>query len=164
VASWQAIRASRAEEDKSKELTEKVKENRRANKNLRLALDSLEKIYGDLAEGELSNVPHLETLREDYLKRLQEFFKEFARANRDDPKAQLEAARAYARLGSIQDLLGQKAEAEETSSRQFLPWKPCRIPVRRKSSWSWPGGGTDTAACCNTALGSGRRSDTSARP
>jgi serine/threonine protein kinase len=112
VASWQAIRASRAEEEKGKELAEKVKENRRANKNLRLALDGLEKIYGDLAEGELANVPHLEGLRKDYLQRLRDFFGEFARANREDPQAQLEAGKAYRRLASIEALLGQQAEAE----------------------------------------------------
>jgi serine/threonine protein kinase/tetratricopeptide (TPR) repeat protein len=128
VATWQAVRASRAEEEKGKELTQKVRENQRANKNLRLALDGFEKIYGDLAEGQsgLANLPHLEGLRKDYLKRLQDFFGEFARANRDDSQAQLEAGKTYRRLGAIQAILGQKAEAEKNiqqaiSALQSLP-------------------------------------------
>jgi serine/threonine protein kinase/tetratricopeptide (TPR) repeat protein len=113
VATWQAVRASRAEEEKGKELVAKVKENQRANKNLRLALDGLGKIYGDLAEDDLANQPHLEGLRTEYLRRLRDFFGEFARANRDDPRAQLEAGKAYFRLAAIQRILGQQAEAEK---------------------------------------------------
>jgi serine/threonine protein kinase/tetratricopeptide (TPR) repeat protein len=133
VASWQAVRASLAEEEAEQnyllakqELSEKIKENRRANINLRLAMDGLEKTYGDLAEGQLANQPHLEGLRKEYLERLRDFFGAFARANRDDPAAGLEAGKAYRRLASIQGILGQKTEAvknvqQAISALQSLP-------------------------------------------
>src|SRR5262249_6298810 len=80
------------------------------------------------------------------LQRLRDFLGEFARANRDDPRAQLEAGKAYRRLASIQGILGQQAEAEKNVQRaisalQSLPDSGSgRVQFELAMSWNEYGG------------------------
>src|SRR5207237_542345 len=88
-------------------------EKARAGKNLKLAMDSLDELYTDLAERGLAEEPHLEPLRHKYLERALVFYRKFATENSADPAVGLETAKAESRLAHILYLLGNRAEAEK---------------------------------------------------
>jgi serine/threonine protein kinase/tetratricopeptide (TPR) repeat protein len=104
ISLWQAVRATRARE------AEEFQRNR-AQANLRLSLESLDEIYTKLALQRLAQRPDLKGLQREYLQRALAFYQRFAQENSDDPTVRFETAKAFHRVGDIQDELGHAQEA-----------------------------------------------------
>ena len=81
--------------------------------NLKRALDAVEQMLTRVGEVELAHVPQMELVRRDLLQDALRFYQEFLRERSDSPLVRAEAARAYRRVGQIQDLLGKRDDAEK---------------------------------------------------
>jgi serine/threonine protein kinase len=84
---------------------------RQTAENLRLALQVLDKIYLRIAEKQLPRHPGQEQEDREFLQEALRFYEAFAQVN-NEPTLRLEQGQAYIRIGEIQRLLGQHAQAE----------------------------------------------------
>jgi len=83
-----------------------------AEANFKRALEAVDQMLTRVGEVQLSHVPQMELVRRDLLEDALRFYKEFLNERGDHPVVQVEAAKAYRRVGRIQELLGQNDEAE----------------------------------------------------
>jgi serine/threonine protein kinase/tetratricopeptide (TPR) repeat protein len=87
------------------------REKLRAEENLKQARAAVDKLFTRVAE-ELAGKPHMEQIRRALLADALEFYKGFLAQKGNDPEMRRETALAYARVGSIQEILGKASEAE----------------------------------------------------
>jgi serine/threonine protein kinase/Tfp pilus assembly protein PilF len=87
---------------------------RRAETNLRLALAALDEIYLKVVEDQLPRDPQREPEYRELLQKALSFYEQFAQINRNETMVRLETGRAYLRVGTIQQKLGQHDKAEES--------------------------------------------------
>jgi serine/threonine protein kinase len=136
ISTWQAIRATRAEDLASQRLVaeqqahdEAKREQNRAESNLGLALKALDEVFlGAIVEDRLLAQPvsaagddsasgyqpdPLSDVEREWVNRGLEFYDQFARQNDSVSTAALDAARAYHRIGLFQASLGSLASAEK---------------------------------------------------
>src|SRR5205085_10281603 len=85
----------------------------RAEENLRLALDSLDRLYLRAAEERSPRDPDWERQNRESLQAALTFYEALARQNRDGAAVRRLAAGAYARVGDIRRRLDQPGPAEE---------------------------------------------------
>jgi tetratricopeptide (TPR) repeat protein len=90
---------------------------RSAEVNFKRALDAVDQMLTRVGEVQLSHVPQMELVRRDLLQDALRFYQEFLRERADSTIVRAEAARAYRRVGQIQDLLGQRDESEAAYRR-----------------------------------------------
>jgi serine/threonine protein kinase len=104
-----AAQEARRAEAQQHQLAEKEKE--RAEENLKQARAAVDKLFTRVAQ-ELAGKPHMERIRRALLADALVFYKGFLTQKGSDPQLRHETALAYARVGDIQDILGNAAEAE----------------------------------------------------
>jgi tetratricopeptide (TPR) repeat protein len=96
-------------------------ERQRAQENLKLAWDTTNDMYVQVAEKWLADEPHMEPLQREFLLKALTFFEWYVEHEADTPSAQLEVATALRRAGEVYYRLGefQKARAalEDTVRR-----------------------------------------------
>jgi serine/threonine protein kinase/tetratricopeptide (TPR) repeat protein len=107
-----AAQQARSAEAQQHQLAEKEKE--RAEENLKQARAAVDKLFTRVAQ-ELAGKPHMERIRRALLADALEFYKGFLTQKGSDPQLRHETALAYARVGEIQDILGNAAEVEAAS-------------------------------------------------
>src|SRR5262249_25355121 len=133
ISTWQAIRATRAEqladrrlevesaarqaEEKQRQAAEQAR--KRATDNLQLARAAVDQMLTQVGQTDLANVPQMEPLRRAVLEKALEFYQRFLQGNPDDPGIRLETGRAYQRIGDLYDQLGQYADAERTQQESI---------------------------------------------
>jgi serine/threonine protein kinase/tetratricopeptide (TPR) repeat protein len=83
----------------------------RAQRNLKLAIESLDRIYTELIGKHLANEPRLTRVRHQFLKEALSFYERFARENRADESSWPETGRALLIQGRIHNDLDQLVEA-----------------------------------------------------
>ena len=102
LATWAMRERDRADEQK-----------RSAEADFKRALGAVDQMLTRVGEVQLAHVPQMEPVRRDLLQDALGFYQEFLRERGDSPVVRAEAAKAYRRVGQIQDLLGQRDEAEK---------------------------------------------------
>jgi serine/threonine-protein kinase len=98
----------------------------------KLARKAVDEMYTQFAEKWLAQQPKLTPLRREFLEKALAFYEQFAADGRDDPAAQLEAARARRRVGSLHARLRKvdRAKAEFERSVEQLERLAARFPDR----------------------------------
>ena len=81
--------------------------------NLRLALGALDEVLSS-AERQLPRDPQREGEDREKLQKALKFYEDFARNNGNEPSVRNEAAKAYLRVGFIQQKLGHTQLAEQS--------------------------------------------------
>jgi serine/threonine protein kinase/tetratricopeptide (TPR) repeat protein len=94
-----------------------AEQRRHAERNVRLALRVLDRIYLQVAERQFPRDPEREREDGQLLRQALEFYAEFVHDNSTDPEARQEIGEACLRLGDIHAKLGQAAEAEQAFRR-----------------------------------------------
>ncbi len=100
-----------------------VKQRRRARK----AVDDM---YTQVAQKWLANQPRMEKIQRDFLEKSLQFYQEFAEERSQDPVEQLETAKAYRRMGSIYESLGENDKSKESHEKS--------IAITQKLSLDFP--------------------------
>ena len=108
LASWASRERDRAEGRE-----------REAETNLKSALGAVDQMLTRIGDVTLVNVPQMEPVRRELLQDALRFYQKFLSQEANNAVIRSELAIAYRRMGTIQSLLGQRKEAEE-SYRQAL--------------------------------------------
>jgi serine/threonine-protein kinase len=87
---------------------------RRAQKNLEVALDSVDAMLTEVGEKELAGEPRMEQKRRNLLARARACYVDFLAQEQGDPNLKMAVALAHKRLGDVDRLLGRNAEAEDS--------------------------------------------------
>ncbi len=90
---------------------------KQSQRNLALALETLDKIYLQLAEQRLPKDPQRQQEDQRLLQDAVAFYERFAEENRSDPTVRHEVGGAYRRVGGIWQLLGRHDKAKEAWTR-----------------------------------------------
>ncbi len=114
-AAYRAEAAARAAEEE---------ERRRAEQNLRLALQALDEVYLHVAERQFPRDLRREQEDRELLQKALTFYEEFVRQNGANPAVRRETARAYQRVGMIQQKLGHPDKAEEAFGQAVALLEP----------------------------------------
>ena len=77
------------------------------------ALESVDKVLSHLGSDVLADIPQAKQLRSEVLSDALVFFERFRKRNPDDPRVEMQVARAHYQVARIQSALGKKAEARE---------------------------------------------------
>ncbi len=87
-------------------------ERKRAEANFAKARAAVDEMLTQVGQEELADIPKMEPVRERLLAKALAFYKDFLRDNANDSTIRKEVARAYGRIGEIQQLLHHLPEAE----------------------------------------------------
>jgi serine/threonine protein kinase len=90
---------------------------KRADHNLALAMDALNRIYVQVAEERFFRVDHLPPEDRELLRLALGFYEQLARQNDDDPAVRQAVADASFRVGDIESILGEPSRAREAYQR-----------------------------------------------
>jgi tetratricopeptide (TPR) repeat protein/tRNA A-37 threonylcarbamoyl transferase component Bud32 len=104
-------RTAQFEESEARALAQRKA--READARFRQARDAVDKMLTGVADERLAGVPQAEQVRRELLGEALAFYRGFLREKADDPELIRETARAYRRVGDIERLLGEHAEAEQ---------------------------------------------------
>ena len=120
ISSWQAIRATRAlyREQEARMATDGQR--RRAEENLRLALDALDQVYLRFADEQAKDYlkysrqespsePEVSAQDKELLQQALSFYEQFVSANRQEPMVLRETVEAFGRIANIRQLLKMEA-------------------------------------------------------
>jgi serine/threonine protein kinase/tetratricopeptide (TPR) repeat protein len=86
---------------------------RLAEENFQQALDAIDGMLLEVGAVDLADVPQMEDVRRKLLLKALALFEQFPAESSNDPVLRQKTARAYGRLGEIQDMLGRGKPAEE---------------------------------------------------
>jgi serine/threonine protein kinase/Flp pilus assembly protein TadD len=95
-----------------------VRERQRAEANLRVAHEAVDKLLTEAAQ-QVTNKPHMQQIRRRLLEDAVEFYQGFLQQKSRDPQMRWEMARAYTRVGVIHNILGNRPDSE-TAMRQAV--------------------------------------------
>jgi tetratricopeptide (TPR) repeat protein len=90
-----------------------AREQARTERNYRLALAAVEEMLTKVGAVDLADVPQMEEVRRQLLGRALAFYNAFLRERANETGLRQDTARAHARLGDVQEMLGEYDEAEE---------------------------------------------------
>jgi serine/threonine protein kinase/tetratricopeptide (TPR) repeat protein len=124
-----------------------AEQRRRAEKNVRLALAALEKIYLQVAEQRLPRDPQREREDRQLFRQVLAFYEDFAQNNVADPAVQAQIGKAYQRVGDIYQKLGHAAKAAEAYGRAIAVWQKLAADLPHVA------GHRQQLALCRTHLG-----------
>jgi eukaryotic-like serine/threonine-protein kinase len=93
---------------------EAEREHARAEKNFQQALAAVDVMLTRVGEKRLAHEPRMERLRRDVLEQALHFYQGFLNAAEKDPTVRSETARAYRRVGDIEDMLGDYPTSEKS--------------------------------------------------
>jgi tetratricopeptide (TPR) repeat protein len=91
----------------------------RAEKRLRQACQAVDEMLTRVGGESLNGIPRMEQVRRALLEKALEFYQAFLQEGASDPVLRHETAKAYLRVGQIQEWLGRPPEAE-TAYRQSI--------------------------------------------
>ncbi len=89
-----------------------VKQRRRARK-------AVDEMYTQVAQKWLANQPRMEKIQRDFLEKSLQYYQEFAEEKSNDPVEQLETAKAYRRMGSMYETLGENDKSKESHDKSI---------------------------------------------
>src|SRR6266542_4242100 len=89
----------------------------RADANFAKTLEAVDKFLSRMGQQRLARIPGMERVRREVLEEALQFFQGFLQQKGDEPAVRWEAARAYFRVGHIQNLLGRHRAAEQSYRR-----------------------------------------------
>jgi serine/threonine protein kinase/tetratricopeptide (TPR) repeat protein len=115
IAIWQAAAANDARELADERASKELAARRRAEANLRRGNEAVDRLLSRVAEERLLNEPHLEDLRRNLLTDALDVNSSFLEENPEVPEAQFEAGKAYGRMASIHEHLGDFVAASKAS-------------------------------------------------
>jgi tetratricopeptide (TPR) repeat protein len=104
VSTWQAVRATRAEQVA---LTQRD----RAERNLGVARTVVDEMYTQVAQ-KLDDQKEMDDYQREILEKALRFYQQFVQPQSHDPQAMFEGAQASSRVGAIRFRLGNTGEAE----------------------------------------------------
>jgi serine/threonine protein kinase len=104
LATWQAVRATRAER------AARTAESQ-AEENFRQARAAVDEYFTRVSESKLLDVPGLQPLRKDLLESARKYYESFLEKRGDDPNVRAEAAASWYRLAILTQLIGSKDAA-----------------------------------------------------
>jgi eukaryotic-like serine/threonine-protein kinase len=119
VASWQAIRATKAQTLAQQRLESEKKAREEAIANLQKAREAVDQMLTRVAEEKLLDVPQMEPLRKALLEDALKFYEYFLQQRSTDPEIRLETGNARRRVADIYWHLGQYSEAEKEYHRSI---------------------------------------------
>jgi tetratricopeptide (TPR) repeat protein len=102
AAFWIAAEHARAERQRAQ-----------AQANLEQALKAVDEMLTQVGETWLRDMPGVDEVRRELLKKALGFYQDFSRQDQLDPALRLETGRAQRRVAKIYDLLGQRDDAEQ---------------------------------------------------
>jgi tetratricopeptide (TPR) repeat protein len=117
---------------------------RRAQENLRLALESLDRIYVQVAEQSLPRDPQRKKEDQELLKKALEFYDQFAQQNSGEAAVRLDVGRAYRRVGDIQQFVGENKAAQEAYREALAKARELAAKSPSNAEFSF-----EVALCCN---------------
>lgn len=85
-----------------------------------LARDAVDQMLTEVGQQELEDVPQMESVRRNLLKKALDFYLRFLAEQPDDPSVLDETAQAYHRVGGIAKMLGQQREADDAYNRAIV--------------------------------------------
>jgi eukaryotic-like serine/threonine-protein kinase len=93
-----------------------------ADQNFKSARDAVDEMLTSVGQQRLAYEPRMEKVRRDLLTKALHFQERFLKEKSDDPEVRDEVGRAQARVGDIQEMLGDHEEAEQSygAARTFL--------------------------------------------
>jgi serine/threonine protein kinase/tetratricopeptide (TPR) repeat protein len=109
IATWQAIRATQAEQ-------RAVAERNRAEAGFRMARDAVDRSFTQVSQSPLLKVRGLEKFRRDQIQSAGEFYERFVREQFDAPEVRYDLGLAHFRLAEIDRELGNYPAAEESAA------------------------------------------------
>ena len=112
VATWQAVRATRAEGQAKVNEARALGEQQKARAHLKKAREAVDQMLLRVA-GKLANVPHMEQVRRELLGDSLKFYEEFLQQRGSDPEVRFETGLAYIQFGEMQKWLGEDRPAEQ---------------------------------------------------
>jgi eukaryotic-like serine/threonine-protein kinase len=116
----------------------------RAEQNFESARSAVDEMLTSVGQQRLAYEPRMEKVRRDLLTKALHFQERFLKEKSDDPEIRDETGRAYARVGDIQEMLGEHEAAEQSydAGRTFLAELNAKFPTNARYS-------QDLATCVN---------------
>jgi tetratricopeptide (TPR) repeat protein len=113
VSTWQAIRATRAEQVAQDERREAEKQRAQTEMNFNKAKAAVDEYFTLVSESKLFDVPGLQPLRKELLEAALRFYKSSAVERTDDPAVLAELAATHLRLSQIYLAIGRTDDSVE---------------------------------------------------
>jgi serine/threonine protein kinase len=110
---------------------------RLAGQNLRKACDAVDQMLNRVAEERLLHQPRMTATRRALLEDAARFYQEFARQGGNEPWVRLEAGRAYCRLASVLNEMGQPDRAVEASRHAISLLEQLRAEDSTERTYRW---------------------------
>jgi serine/threonine protein kinase/tetratricopeptide (TPR) repeat protein len=110
VATWQAVRATRAE-------AQSRLDRDRAEESFRQARAAVDDYFTEVSESKLLNVPGLQPLRKDLLERALKYYQSFIEQRGGDPRVKAELAATHYRAAWITQAVGSQERAVDLYKR-----------------------------------------------
>ena len=111
ASTWQAIRASRAEQVSNAARLDEARQRAEAEASYRRARQAIDANFTLVSESKLLDVPGLQPLRKELLESALGFYKEFAVQRENDPALLAELAATYLRLAEIDHAMDRNDDA-----------------------------------------------------
>jgi serine/threonine protein kinase/tetratricopeptide (TPR) repeat protein len=141
---WHKQRETAAAYEAAKEQRQEAVEQRQeAIDSLKDAQAAVDQFLSRVGGKRLADVPYMEPLRRDLLADALRFYQKFLQKKNADPELRLEVARAYIRIGDIQQMLGELDPAEENLRQglallqELFAQEPSRTDRREEQAEAW---------------------------
>jgi serine/threonine protein kinase/tetratricopeptide (TPR) repeat protein len=117
ASAWQAVRATRAERQAVAERDRAEQERERAQAGFRMARDTVDRFFTQVADSPRLKGRGMEKFRKDLLQNAKDFYERFIRAELDAPRVRHDLGLAHQRLAKIEAVLGDFAAAQALSEK-----------------------------------------------
>ncbi|MGO9464276.1 MAG: protein kinase domain-containing protein [Isosphaeraceae bacterium] len=117
VSAWQAVRATLAERRALAERDRAEQEKDRAETSFRMARETVDRFFTQVAESPKLKAQGMEKFRKDLLQNAKEFYERLIRERLDAPEVRQDLGLAYVRLAKIHEALGEFAGAQTSSEK-----------------------------------------------
>ncbi len=117
LSAWQAVRATLAERRALAERDRAEQEKDRAETSFRMARETVDRFFTQVAESPKLKAQGMEKFRKDLLQNAQEFYERFIRERLDVPEVRQDLGLAHVRLAKIHQALGDLAAAQTSSQK-----------------------------------------------
>lgn len=122
---WQWRRAEDRAAEAEAERTIANRQRLRAENTLSLSVDSIDHFLTDISASELMELPGTFQIRREFLEAARDYYEQFLKVNRGNPRLQLELARSQTRLGDIANRLGRQDEGRALLQKSLADLLKC---------------------------------------
>jgi serine/threonine protein kinase/tetratricopeptide (TPR) repeat protein len=123
VSTWQAVRATRAEQHA-------LAERDRAQASFKMARDTVDRFFTQVGESPKLKAQGMEKFRKDLLANAKEFYERFIKEQLDAREVRQDLGLAHIRLAKINEVLGEYATAQTLSEKA--------IEILDELAWTYP--------------------------